>query len=152
QLDRASVVAQGKGRVMGIELDDAVSSGVARQHIAGSAVRIDSGKAALSRIQRSWGRPLNPETEKDVPVAVRGDRRVNEYRRVEAGGVGLVILQAVKHPLRGDAGAARIGIVDEVNRPAGSRVIQPGTRRASGQDRLINRNPGIGRKNVMGGE
>ena len=95
---------------MRIELDGSVRGSAPRQHIAAIAVLVDPGKPALCRIQRSRCGPLNTETKKNVPAAVRGDRRIDEYRGVKAREVGLVIRQTgVKHSLNGSAVAARIG-------------------------------------------
>src|SRR6185295_4873923 len=122
---------------------------VSSEYVGAVAIWIDARKAALCRAQGSGGCALHSKTEKNVAIAVGSNGRVNEDSRVETSGVRLVVRQAgVKHSLGRHTGTARIGIVDEVNGSAGSRIVQADAGCTGSECRLINRNPGMGRQDV----
>jgi hypothetical protein len=77
-VDRAFIITQGGRRIVRIPVDTRVVGSGSGQDVSPVSVGVNSGKAALAGAQRRGRVPLNAKTEKDIPVTVCGEGRVDE--------------------------------------------------------------------------
>src|SRR5713226_3980513 len=86
------------------------------------AAGIDAGNATR---QTARIRPGDAKAEKDISLAVRGQRCVDENSTVITGGIGVVIGDVVEGDMSDGGRSRAIGIIQVIESPAGTREIEP---------------------------
>ena len=116
---------------MRVAINAGIIGGGPGKDIGAVAVRVDSGKTALGRVQGRRRCSLDSEPEKHIAIAVGRQWRVDEDGGIVGGGVPEVIGERrVKDFLDRRTVRRGIGTVDVVNGAAGAGIIETSAKHA----------------------
>src|ERR1051325_8320742 len=110
---------------MGVAIDRSIVGGGASQNVGPVAVRIEPGKPALRCTQRCRRSPCNPESEKDVTVAIGGNRSVDKDAGIVGGSVSEIISQgSIEHLMNRSPVAHRVRVIYIINGTAAPGIVE----------------------------